>query len=182
VGTPERSSLDLNALTARGVRVVGRLSGLRDGVAQFSGSLRNVCQLADLKMNRLLEGIDEWAIRAGIADALPEPERYEPTRIDDAPRLSLDLGNGEIRSIVWATGFRPDYSWLELPVFDRKGRLRHEGGVVDAPGIYVMGLPFLRRRKSSFIHGAGDDARELCMELAAHLDRARGRMACVAQA
>ncbi|MBW2422800.1 MAG: NAD(P)-binding domain-containing protein [Deltaproteobacteria bacterium] len=182
VGTPERSTLDLNALSARGVRVVGRISGLRDGVAQFSGSLRNVCQLADLKMNRLLAGIDEWAVRAGIADALPEPERYEPTRIDENPRLSLDLGSGEIRSIVWATGFRPDYSWLELPVFDRKGRLRHDGGVVDAPGIYVMGLPFLRRRKSSFIHGAGDDARELSAELAAHLDRSRGRVARVARA
>ena len=56
---------------------------------------------------------------------------------------------------IWATGYRPDYSWLDVPVFDRKGRLRHDGGVVAAPGMYVMGLPFLRRRKSSFIDGAG---------------------------
>ena len=175
VGTSERRTLDLNALTDRGVRLVGRICGVRDGFAQFSGSLRNVCQLADLKMNRLLYGIDEWASETGRAGALPAPERFEPTRVDPSPRLGLDLGSGEIGTIVWATGFRPDYSWLDVPAFDRKGRLRHDGGVVDVPGMYVMGLPFLRRRKSSFIHGAEDDARELCAELAAHLDRVRRR-------
>jgi putative flavoprotein involved in K+ transport len=155
VGTPARESLDLNALASRGVCIVGRIAAVRAGVAQFSGSLRNVCQLADLKMNRLLDGIDEWAERAGLADALPEAQRLEPTRVASSPRLNIDLRSGEIRTIVWATGFRPDYSWLQLPVFDRKGALRHDGGVVAAPGLYVMGLPFLRRRRSSFIHGDG---------------------------
>ena len=75
--------------------------------------------------------------------------------------------SGEIRSIVWATGFRPDYSWLDVPVVDRKGHLRHDGGVVDAPGLYAIGLPVLRRRKSTFIHGAEDDARDLVDHLAA---------------
>ena len=69
----------------------------------------------------------------------------------------------------WATGFRPDYSWLDVPVLDRKGHLRHDGGVVDAPGLYAIGLPFLRRRKSSFIHGAEDDARDLIDHLAGYL-------------
>jgi putative flavoprotein involved in K+ transport len=153
------------------VRLVGRLTGIRDGVAQFSGSLRNVCQLADLKMNRLLAGIDEWATRSGLADEVPEPERHAPTRVDDSPRLGLDLASGEIDTIVWATGYRPDYSWLDVPVLDRRGRIRHDGGVVDAPGMYVLGLPYLRRRKSSFIHGAEDDARDLSAHLARHLDR-----------
>jgi putative flavoprotein involved in K+ transport len=171
VGSAERHTLDLGVLSERGVRVVGRLCGLRDGVAQLSGSLRNVCQLADLKLNRLLDRIDDWAERAGLAADLPPPERPEATRLPESPCLALDLRRGEIRTIVWATGFRPDHSWLDLPVFDRKGRLRHDGGVVDAPGVYAMGLPFMRRRKSSFIHGAEDDARDLCRELAAHLDR-----------
>jgi putative flavoprotein involved in K+ transport len=182
VGTAERSTLDLNALTDRGVRLVGRICGMRDGVAQFSGSLRNVCQLADLKMNRLLAGIDQWANKTGKADEAPPPQRFEPTRVAKSPCLSLDLNRGEIRTIVWATGFRPDYSWLDVAAFDRKGRLRHDGGVVDVPGMYVMGLPFLRRRKSSFIHGAEDDARELCAELAGHLDRVRSRLAVSARA
>ncbi|MEJ2133162.1 MAG: pyridine nucleotide-disulfide oxidoreductase, partial [Gammaproteobacteria bacterium] len=86
------------------------------------------------------------------------------------PPHGLDLTNGAIRSIVWATGFRPDYSWLDMPVLDRKGRIRHEGGVVDAPGMYVLGLMYLRRLKSSFIHGADDDTRDLCAHLADYLD------------
>ena len=88
----------------------------------------------------------------------------------------LDLAAENIRTIVWATGFKPDYSWLDVPVVDRKGRLQHEGGVVTAsPGMYVIGLNFLRRRKSSFIHGAGDDARDLCEHLRSYLDGANGR-------
>ena len=79
-------------------------------------------------------------------------------------RLDLDLASGEIRSIVWATGFRPDYSWLDVPVVDRKGHLRHDGGVVDAPGLYAIGLPVLRRRKSTFIHGARKTMRALVTE------------------
>jgi putative flavoprotein involved in K+ transport len=72
---------------------------------------------------------------------------------------------------IWATGYRPDYSWLDVPVLDRKGRIAHDGGVVNAPGMYVMGLPFLRRRKSSFIDGAADDAADLAAHLSCSLQR-----------
>jgi putative flavoprotein involved in K+ transport len=170
VGTPERRTLDLNELRSRGVRLVGRLAGIDRGKAQFSGSLRNHCALADLKLGRLLNGFDAWAAESGMADEVDPPERFAPTGIDDAPCLGLDLGGGEVRSILWATGFRPDYSWLHVPVLDRKGRLRHDGGIVDAPGMYAMGLTFMRRRKSSFIHGAEDDARALTAHLASYLD------------
>ncbi len=167
VGSPERTTLDLNALSAAGVELVGRLSAVRYGRALFSGGLNNLFALADLKMNRLLESFDEWALAAGV-DAL-DPERFEPTRAPRAPRLSLDLASGEIRSIVWATGFRPDYRWLNVPVVDRKGRLQHEGGVVAAPRLYAIGLPVLRRRKSTFIHGAEDDAHDVVERLARDL-------------
>jgi len=169
VGTPERATLDLNALVGDGVELVGRLAGIRDGKAQFSGSLRNQCALADLKMGRLLDTFDEWASDYGPDVAHGAPERFEPTRVPDSPRLEIDLASGEIRSIVWCTGFRPDYRWLDVPVLDRKGCLRHDGGVVDAPGMYALGLTFLRRRKSSFIHGAEDDARDLSAHLATYL-------------
>jgi len=175
VGTPDRATLDLNALTRQGVELVGRLGAIRDGTALFSGSLRNVCALADLKLGRLLDRFDEWALASGL-DAEVEPaHRLEPTRLDAEPRLKLDLRSGEIAAIVWATGFRPDYSWLQVPVLDRRGRLRHDGGVVtDAPGMYAIGLNLLRRRKSSFIHGAEDDARELTDHLAAYLGAPKG--------
>jgi putative flavoprotein involved in K+ transport len=169
VGTPERSTLDLNALGAAGVELVGRLSAVRDGRALFSGGLRNQFALADLKMNRLLDTFDEWAAtNARDVDVGPS-ERFEPTRVPASSRLHLDFQSGEIRAIVWATGFRPDYSWLDVPVTDEKGYLRHDGGVVDAPGLYAIGLPVLRRRKSSFIYGAEEDARDLIDHLAAYL-------------
>ena len=169
VGTPERRTLDLNALTAAGVELVGRLAAVRDGQALFSGGLRNQFALADLKMNRLLTTFDDWARVHGRDGDVDLPERLEPTRAPSSSRLNLDLRKGEIRSIIWATGFRPDYSWLDVPVVDHKGYLRHDGGVVDAPGLYVLGLPVLRRRKSSFIHGAEDDARELVDHLVTYL-------------
>ena len=170
IGSADRRTLDLNTLTAKGVRLAGRLVGIRDSKAQFSGSLRNVCALADLKMGRLLDSIDEWINSHGGSSDIEPVERPEATRVSETPCLGVDLGSGEIRTIIWATGFRPDYSWIDVPVFDRKGQIRHNGGVVDTPGMYVLGLPFLRRRKSTFIHGAEDDTRELCTHLASYLD------------
>lgn len=149
-------TLDLNALQASGVRLVGRFAGLRDGMAQFSGSLANVCALADLKLGRLLDAIDDEAGGHG--------ERLAPTRVPK-PCLGLSLRSGEIGSVVWATGCRPDFSWLDVPVFDHRGRLVHDGGIVRWPGLYLLGLPVLRRRRSSYIDGARCDS----ADLAAHL-------------
>jgi putative flavoprotein involved in K+ transport len=170
VGSAERRTIDLNALSDAGVKLVGRLAGINDGKAQFSGSLRNLCAMSDLKMNRLLDGFDEWASANGIDPEVDSPERLAPTRVEASPPLGMRLDDGAIRTIIWATGYRPDYSWLEVPVLDRKGRVRHDGGVVDAPGMYLMGMQFLRRRKSALIDGAGDDARDLSAHLAAYLD------------
>ena len=170
-GSDERATFDLNALTSMGVQLVGRLAGVRDGQAQFSGSLRNKCELADLKLGRLLDTIDEWALTNGMDSSVPAPHRFDPTVVDSSPRLGLDLRSGEIETIVWSTGFRPDYSWLEVDVLDHKGMIKHDGGVVDSPGMYLLGNPFLRRRKSSFIDGSRADAEDLIVELSAYLDR-----------
>jgi putative flavoprotein involved in K+ transport len=171
VGTPERTTLHLNALSATGVELVGRLATVRDGRALFSGGLRNQFALADLKMDRLLDTFDEWARTHSRDGDVAPPERFEPTRVPASSRLGVNLLSGEIRSIVWATGFRPDYSWLDVPVLDEKGYLRHDGGIVDVAGMYALGLPVLRRRKSSFIYGAEDDAREVIEHLADYLAR-----------
>ena len=168
-GTPERATLDLNALTSMGVELVGRWAAVRDGRALFSGGLRNLFSLADLKMERLLGTFDEWATSAGHDAAVGPPERFPATRVPGSARLQLDLRSGEIAAIVWATGFRPDYGWLGVPVVDAKGQLRHEGGVVDSPGLYALGLPVLRRRKSTFICGIEDDARAVIDHLARYL-------------
>jgi putative flavoprotein involved in K+ transport len=120
-------------------------------------------------MGRLLGVFDEWAA-AGRPDAeVDPPERLPATQVPRSPRLQLDLLSGEIRAIVWATGFRPDYGWLDVPVIDAKGQLRHDGGVVESPGLYALGLPVLRRRKSTFILGIEDDAREVIEHLTGFL-------------
>jgi putative flavoprotein involved in K+ transport len=169
VGTPERRTLDLNALTSMGVELLGRWAAVRDDRALFSGGLRNVFSLADLKLGRLLDRFDEWALTSGRDGEFGPPERPAPTRVPASTRLQLDLGSGEIRAIVWATGFRPDYGWLDVPVVDAKGQLRHEGGTVDSPGLYALGLPVLRRRKSTFMCGIEDDARAVIDHLAQYL-------------
>jgi putative flavoprotein involved in K+ transport len=165
-GTSRATITDLNTLAALGVRIVGRLGRIVDGVAQFSGSLANVCALADLKMNRFLNRADEWATASGLDGELPPPHRFAPTRVDPRTPLELDLTSGEITTVLWATGFRPDHSWLDIPVLDRTGHIRHDGGVVtDAPGLYVLGMPVLRTRASTYIHGAGTDSAALAGHL-----------------
>src|SRR5579859_7153533 len=165
-GAPEAVMTDLNSLTALGIRIVGRLGRITDGVAQFSGSLANTCALADLKMNRFLMRADEWAAASGLDGELPPPHRFAPTCVDPRAPLELDLSSGEITTVLWATGFRPDYSWLDIPVRDRTGRIRHDGGVVTgAPGLYLLGMPVLRTRASTYIHGAGNDSEALATHL-----------------
>jgi putative flavoprotein involved in K+ transport len=169
-GAPRRTT-DLNWLRSSGVEIVGRLAGIHGGKAQFSGSLPNVCMLADLKMNRLLDQIDLWAAERGLDGAIAPPERLPPTKAPGDAPLAMNLSDGRVRTVIWATGYRPYYSWLHVPVLDRKGRLRHQGGVVDAPGIYAMGLTFMRRRKSTLIDGAGDDANALADHMVSQFGR-----------
>ncbi|MDP1793834.1 MAG: NAD(P)/FAD-dependent oxidoreductase [Acidimicrobiales bacterium] len=163
VGSLDHADLDLNVLQSHGVRVVGRIGRITDGVAAFAGSLANIVALADLKMNRLLNRFDEWA-----GDG--KGDRPEPIRVGRDPVLSLDLARDGIRTVLWATGYKPDYSWLDVGVVGRNGYVQHDGGVVtDAPGMYVVGMPFLRRRRSTFISGAAGDTAELAEHLHAHL-------------
>ncbi len=107
VGTAERATLDLNALVDLGVELVGRWAAVRGDTALFSGGLRNVFALSDLKMERLLDNYDDWGRSAAIDDEVGPVERFDPTYAPTSTRLQLDLRSGEIRSVVWATGYRP---------------------------------------------------------------------------
>ncbi|TQV78625.1 NAD(P)-binding domain-containing protein [Denitrobaculum tricleocarpae] len=164
--------VDLNALQELGVEVVGRLSAIRNGKALFSGGLASLVTAADLKMNRTLRRIDEWLDRLASPGEIAAPDQPEPTAIAAAPRLSLDL-SGSLRTIVWATGYTPDHTWIDAPVFDARGRLRHDGGVCPVPGLYMLGLPILRRRRSHQISGAAADTHDLSILIGQHLDACR---------
>lgn len=173
IGSPEQRTLDLNSLHSAGVDLVGRFAGLSGSRAQFSGSFANHCSAADLKLRRLLDTIDENATASGLDAELSAPERPSSTIVPTAA-TTLDLR--DVQTVVWATGFRPNYPWLDDQLLDAKGAIRHHGGVMEQPGMYVLGLPFTRRRKSSFLDGVGPDAAELTDHLAGHLEaRISGR-------
>ncbi|MEM9240062.1 MAG: NAD(P)/FAD-dependent oxidoreductase [Pseudomonadota bacterium] len=167
------SEIDLNALQAVGIQLVGRLATVRDGEAIYSGGLANAVTSADLKMHRVLDRIDETLERSDAFDAAHPADRPEPTSIPRNPTLIQNLEGGSLSSVVWATGFRPDHSWLDMPVFDRRKQINHSSGVCPLPGLFVLGLPILRRRRSQHISGAGPDTREVAQHLFQHLDARR---------
>lgn len=161
-------ALDLGSLHHAGVEVVGRLVGAADGKAQFSGSLAQLTTSADLKARRLLRQINEYVEEHDLAPFLGPPERLPETQLPTAP---TELHWQRFENVVWATGYRPSYPWLDPALLDRWGWLRHEGGVLEAPGLYALGLPFQRRRSSSLIYGIGADAEELAEDVVAGLAR-----------
>ncbi len=157
---------DLEALRAAGVIAVGRLVGIAGGRLQCSGSLANLVANADLKQQRLLDRIDAFVGATGLGEGAAE--RPAPCTIGRPPNeLALD----RFETIVWATGHRPSLPRLDPAVLDRRGSIVHDGGVVAAPGLYVLGLPFLRRRTSTFLAGIGADAADLADHVRVHLDR-----------
>jgi putative flavoprotein involved in K+ transport len=169
VGHPDHRTLNLASLQDAGVRVTGRLMAIETaGTARFDDDLIKTTVAADAKLALLLGRIDAFIDDQAI-DAEPAPP-FEPhwPRFPEAI-ASLDLAAAGIRTIVWATGFRRRYDWLDVPVLDGQGEIRHDGGVTGVAGLYVIGLRFLRRRKSSFIDGVGDDARALADHMAAYL-------------
>ncbi len=169
VGSDDGRDVDLNALQERGVRIAGRLAGGDADRLVFSAGLAHLCAAADLKLDRLLDRFDRAADDRDL-DVTGDARRPARTRV---PEPLLALPTDRLGTIVWATGLVPTFPAIAAPVLDRRGRLRHDGGVVGADGLFVMGLPFLRRRRSSFISGVGQDAAELAELVAAHLRRRR---------
>ena len=172
VGRPDRATLDLPTLQGRGVRLVGRAAGAEGDRVAFADDLVVQTVAADARLARLVQRIDVFAARTGLDAEVGPPEPFQPFFWPAEAPASIDLRAEGIRTVVWATGFRRLYPWLKVPVLDARGEIRHEGGVTPLPGLYVIGLYFLRRRKSSFIDGVGRDAMDLTTHLAAHLRRA----------
>jgi putative flavoprotein involved in K+ transport len=160
VGRPDHASLDLGVLVSRGIAVAGRVQGIDGSRVSLADDLVATTAAADVKLASLLERIDEFVATAGLGHDVGHAESFEPIwpSFVDAP-TTLDLRAEGITSVVWATGFRRSYPWLKVPVLDADGEIAHHEGVTPEPGLYALGLPFQRRRKSAFIDGVGDDAR-----------------------
>jgi len=166
VGSDDAREVDLPSLQALGVQLVGRLMAIRGRTALCSGGLRSLVANADLKEARLLRRIDEWVDEHDVADLVGPAAKPDPTALTEVP-TELDLTR--FGTMIWATGFRPAYSWLDPRALDRRGRVVHGGGVGSMQGLYLLGLPFLRRRRSNLLAGLGLDASELGQHLVEYL-------------
>jgi putative flavoprotein involved in K+ transport len=156
-------TIDFRRLAAAGMALVGRTESYTNGIIAFAADLAGNVRRGDTNYLSVLDEADDYIVRNGI-DLPPEPEARQlgsdPLCMTN-PVLELDLAKAGITSIIWATGYAADYSWLKLDAFDAQGRPRHQRGVSVEPGIFFLGLPWQSRRASSFIWGVWHDAQHL---------------------
>ena len=165
-------TIDFRELAARGLHLVGRAEGYDGGTMRFAGDLADNIRKGDADYLAVLREADDYVARNGL-DLPEEPQAYnlgaDPACMSD-PVLSLDLAAVGIGSVIWATGYGLDFSWIQLDAFDGDGRPRHKRGISAEPGLYFLGLPWQTRRGSSFIWGVWYDAKYV----ADHIAKQRG--------
>jgi putative flavoprotein involved in K+ transport len=160
--------IDLRKFANEGMQLYGRLSGVTGTLLEFEPDLEKNLDSADAVSESIKNTIDGFISARGI-DA-PGEERYLPVWKPAGERRSLDLSGTNITSVVWSVGFRADYRWIEMPVFDGKGYPVHERGVTTMPGLYFLGLPWLYTWGSGRFSGVAADATHLAERVASRLD------------
>lgn len=161
-------TVDFRNLAAQGMTLVGRAESYKDGVMRFAPDLADNIAKGDANYLSVLDEADAFISRNGL-DLPEEPgARKIPPDPDCVthPILALNLAETGINSIIWATGFTVDYSWLQVDAFDPKGKPKHQRGVSTEPGIYFLGLPWQSRRGSTFIWGVWHDAKYIADQIA----------------
>jgi putative flavoprotein involved in K+ transport len=179
VGRSDHRSIDLAMLQDEGATVVGRSAAADERRMWFDDDLAATTAAADIKLASLLRRIDRYINDHGLASTVPDAPSFEPLcrRFWSAP-TELDIRGAGVETVLWATGYRRQYGWLRIPgLLDTRGEIRQRGGVTSAPGLYVLGLQFMRRRNSSFIDGVGRDASVLAAHLASYLADCHGAVA-----
>lgn len=169
IGDSSGRSLDLASFMARGGTLTGRLADADGTALAFESTLRHSIDLAEARQSGLLRKIDTHIDQIGLE--APAAEKIPPVIVPRVP-VRLDMESAGIKTIVWATGYRRDYSWLRIPVFTPQGEIRQRDGVTPIPGLFTLGLPFMRRANSTFIDGVGQDSREISRLIANHLGQA----------
>jgi putative flavoprotein involved in K+ transport len=162
-------TMDFRRLAALGVTLLGRAGEYRDGVLQIANDLATNIANGDRNYLSVLDEADAYAAAHGL-DLPEEPEARTLPPLPDcvtSPTLALDLKAAGISTVIWATGFRVDFGWIDLDIFFKDGRPRHQDGVTEVPGLYFVGLPWLSCRGSAFIWGAWKDAERLAALIAA---------------
>lgn len=168
-------TIDFRALAASGITLLGRTISFDDGAMRFAPDLASNIAAGDASYLALLDQADAYVTRNGL-DLPEEPGARvlgpDPDCVTE-PLAELDLKAAGVTSIIWATGFTLDYSWLQVGAFDENGKPKHRRGVSCEPGVYFLGLPWLSRRGSSFIWGVWHDAKYI----ADHIATQRGYLA-----
>ncbi|PIJ50419.1 FAD-dependent oxidoreductase [Erwinia sp. OLTSP20] len=161
-------TVDFRSLAHQGITLVGLTKTFENGRVTFQSDLCDNIRRGDENYLSLLDAADQY-IKANGLDLPEEPAARQFLPDPDCmtrPLLSLDLAEAGITSIIWATGYAADYSWLKVDAFDQHHRPRHQRGVSSEPGIYFLGLPWLSRRGSTFIWGVWHDARFIADHIA----------------
>ncbi|WP_435311947.1 flavin-containing monooxygenase [Primorskyibacter sedentarius] len=161
-------TMDFRRLASEGVTLLGLTEACTEGVVRFRDDLRTNIAAGDASYIQMLDLADAYTTRNGLdlpqepeaRDMLPDPECLTN------PIRELDLKGAGITTIIWATGFRQDFSWMKVDAFDESGRPRHQRGVSSEPGIYFLGLPWQSRRGSTFIWGVWHDAKYVAEQIA----------------
>jgi putative flavoprotein involved in K+ transport len=151
--------IDLRQRANEGMRLHGRLTGVRGGCLELADDLKHNLDQADAVAESIKTTIDNFIEAQGLT--APDERRYVPVWEPSHPQRSLELARTEISSVVWCTGFRTDYGWIELPIFDGRGYPVHRRGVTAADGLYFLGLPWLYTWGSGRFSGVGTDAAHL---------------------
>ncbi len=161
-------TIDFRRLAGEGITLLGLTQAFREGVMTFAGDLRDNIDKGDASYLGMLDAADAYVARTGID--LPEEPEARTAYPDPAclihPIRELDLAETGIASIIWATGFRQDFEWLQVEAFDETGKPKHQRGVSSEPGVYFLGLPWQSRRGSTFLWGVWHDAKHIADHIA----------------
>jgi putative flavoprotein involved in K+ transport len=160
------ADLDLSVLQREGVALAGHLVAADGARVRFAADLPQVVAEADRRMTGVLDRIDRHVAAHGLEARYPADARPAPVALAGPGPGELDLAAAGVASVLWATGYRRVYPWLHAPVLDAEGEIRHQRGRTPLPGLYVLGLQFLIRRRSSFLGGVGRDAAEIADHIA----------------
>ena len=167
-GTRGGHTVDFRSLAQQGITLVGMTKSFDDGVATFHRDLADNVAQGDENYLSLLAAADAYVARNGL-DLPEEPEArnfFPDPECLTHPLLELDLAEAGVTTILWATGYTVDFSWLKVDAFDVNGKPKHQRGVSSEPGLYFLGLPWLSRRGSSFIWGVWHDAKHIADHIA----------------
>lgn len=162
------NTMDFRRLAAEGVTLVGLTQSFKDGTLTFAPDLAQNIASGDASYLSMLDAADAYVARNGI-DLPEEPEAraaFADPKCLTSPLRELDLAAAGVTTILWATGFRQDFSWLEVEAFDAEGKPAHQRGVSSEPGVYFLGLPWQSRRGSTFIWGVWHDAKHVADQIA----------------